>query len=166
MKEKYKILLTCHDPYCEPYYDEISGEFDSLVEAQNNMMRCAIEEADSLNETFLYETPISRIYGVIPDGNNDIMVYVFCIGNNEPTPLTEYHIMPYSEYQAQEYNGKLREKYGDGITVEIKVCTDEYDNSVSYYYTTKKCGDSDLMDTVEAAFESASEYLNNIDLYV
>jgi hypothetical protein len=101
MNEKYKILLTCYDPYCEPFYDEITGEFASILEAQNVMMRCAIEEADSLNMSFMSEYPLRKVYGVIPDGDNSIMVYVFYVGDEEPTPLTEYNIMPYSEYIAQ-----------------------------------------------------------------
>lgn len=165
MKEKYKILLTCYDPYFEPFYDEISGEFNSIVEAQNTMLRCAVEEADSLNESFRRDTPINRVYGVIPDGDNDVTVYVFYAGNDDVTKLTDYHIMPYSEYQVQLYNDKLKEKYGPNITVEIKASIDEDDGTFYYYYTSKNCGDSDLMLTAEMAFEAVEEYLNNIDLY-
>lgn len=165
MKEKYKILLNCYDPYCEPFQDEISGEFDSIVEAQNIMMKCAIEEADSLNESFLFDTPITRVYGVTPDGNNGVTVYVFYVGNDSTTKLTEYQIAPYSEYQIQVYNDKLLERYGPSITVKIKSYIED-DGSIWFYYTSSKCGDSDAYETIEQAYESANDYLNDIELYI
>ena len=165
MKEKYKILLTCYDPNTEPFYDEIKGEFYSIMEAQHMMYKCAIQEADSLNETWLSDDSIERVYGVCINGSDSVTVYVLHVGG-EPTNLTDYVVMTYSEYQVQRYNEKLRERYGSNITVEIKTSIDEDDGTVYFYYTTKNCGDSDLMLTAERAYESANEYLNNIELYV
>lgn len=165
MKEKYKILLTCYNPYEEPFYDAISGEYDSLMEAQHMMYKCAIEEADSLNESWLSDDPIERVYGVYINEDDSVTVYVLHVGG-EPTNLTDYTIMSYSECQVQMYNEKLRERYGPDITVEIKTSIDDIDSTVYYYYRTRNCGDSDLMMTAERAYENAQAYLDNIELYV
>ena len=165
MIEKYKILLTCYDPYCEPFQDEISGEFDSIMEAQNIMMKCAIEEASSLNESYMYDNPIVRVYTVVSDGDNGVTVYVNYTDNANRAMLTEYQIAPYSEYQRQIYNDKLIERYGPSITVEIKSYIED-DGSIWFYYTSNRRGDSDVYETVEQAYEMANDYLGNIELYI
>lgn len=165
MKEKYKILLNCYDPYCEPFQDEISGEFGSITEAQNVMLRCAIEEAHSLNESYMDDNPIVRVYTVVPDGDNSVTVYTNYTDNAKRVMLTEYQIAPYSEYQRQAYNDKIIEKYGPGTTVEIKSYIED-DDSIWFYYTSNRCGDSDAYESIEQAYEMANDYLDNIDLYI
>ena len=59
------------------------------------------------------------------------------------------------------YNNKLRNKYGNNISVVISKYIGD-DGAVYYYYTTKNCGRSDLMRTIERAYESADIYLGHV----
>lgn len=59
------------------------------------------------------------------------------------------------------YNNKLREKHGNNISVVISKYIGD-NGAIYYYYTTKNCGRSDLMRTMERAYESADEYLGHV----
>lgn len=165
MQEKYKILLTYYDPHHKPCHDEVSVEFNSILEAQIMMLKCAIEEADSLNAGSLFDTPITKVYGVTPEGDNGVTVYVLYVGNDSATKLTGYQIVPYSDYLIQEYNNELSERYGSDITVKIKSRIED-DGSIWFYYTSARHGDSDAYETIEQAYEMANDYLTNVELYV
>ena len=64
----------------------------------------------------------------------------------------------------EQYNKKLREKYGKSIKVEIISYHDDDDEV--YYAYQNKFGISDVYDTPEQAYEAADDYLRNIDLYI
>lgn len=57
-----------------------------------------------------------------------------------------------------KYNSMLKEKHGANITVEIKNYIED-DNSIWYYYTSDKYGDSDAYETIEEAYKEADIYL-------
>lgn len=60
-----------------------------------------------------------------------------------------------------KYNAMLRERYGQNITVEIKFYVED-DDSIWYYYTSAKYGDSDAYETAEVAYENADDFLDGV----
>jgi hypothetical protein len=163
MSIKYKIVLTCYDPDCEPYFDEIEGEFGSKLQAQNVMYQYAISEADGLNESCVDKCNIERIYGLMLDDNKNPIVYIIYHGNDDITKLTEYKVVRVGESGPllRKYNSMLREKYGEDITVKIKSYTED-DGSEWYYYTSRRYGDSDAYETIEEAYKEADCYLDGV----
>ena len=56
------------------------------------------------------------------------------------------------------YNKMLKDRHGQNITVEIKSYVED-DDSVWYYYTSARYGDSDSFRTVKEAYDAADLYL-------
>ena len=91
---KYKIKLTCYDfGNAEPYDDEIDMLFDSKRDAMIELLRCAIEEADELNNPFIWtEEPDRRCYFEICL-NADADAVIRCWYNDEDYSIvTIYNI--------------------------------------------------------------------------
>ena len=63
------------------------------------------------------------------------------------------------EAMIAKYNEMLRQKYGNNITVEIKSYVED-DDSIWYYYTTARYGDS------ESAFKTAKEAYDDACIYL
>lgn len=61
----------------------------------------------------------------------------------------------------ENYNARLRDKYGKDITVQLKSRIDE-DGSEKFYYTSAKYGNSKDYNTVYTAFIKADRYLQGI----
>ena len=61
----------------------------------------------------------------------------------------------------EECNDALRMRHGKNITVQIKSYVED-DDSIWYYYTSSKYGDSDAYETLEEAYENANDYLNGV----
>ena len=64
----------------------------------------------------------------------------------------------------ERYNQKLRDIYGNNITVAISSYCD--DDGITRYIFTHKCVESVTYETVEQAYEAADDYLRNIELYI
>ena len=61
-----------------------------------------------------------------------------------------------------KYNAMLKEEYGKDITVEIKSYVED-DNSVWYYYTSARYGDSEnAFETIEEAYSDACLYMSYV----
>lgn len=60
-----------------------------------------------------------------------------------------------------ECNEELRNTHGKSITVEVKSYVED-DDSIWYYYTSVKYGDSDAYETIEEAYENANDYLHGV----
>lgn len=87
-----------------------------------------------------------------------------------------YEIEWVNEDDADEYNKKLKDRYGEHLTLWIR---EEYDedevedeNGIdvielkTFYYEGVTCGKSEIFDTPEEAYNEACGYLDNIELYV
>lgn len=61
----------------------------------------------------------------------------------------------------EQYNEKLKNEYGQNITVQLRSYTED-DGSVWYYYTSARYGDSNSFETIEAAYSDACLYLSYI----
>ena len=74
---KYKIKLTCYDfGNHEPYDDEVDIIYDDRRSAMIDLLRCVIEEADSLNNTFLNGEMVenSRYFQIDLDSDADAVI--------------------------------------------------------------------------------------------
>ena len=60
-----------------------------------------------------------------------------------------------------KYNKMLKERHGKNITVEIKSYVED-DDSIWYYYTSARYGDSDGFQTVKEAYDDADLYLSYV----
>ena len=91
---KYKIRLTCYDfGNHEPYDDEIDMVFDDRRDAMIELLQCAIEEADELNNPFIWdgEQETSRYFQI--DLNADADAIIRCWYNSEDYSIvTIYNI--------------------------------------------------------------------------
>ena len=61
----------------------------------------------------------------------------------------------------EQCNEKLRNDYGQNIIVQIKTYIED-DNSMWYYYTSAKYGDSDAFETIKEAYDAACLYLSYV----
>ena len=66
-----------------------------------------------------------------------------------------------SNEECAKVNEKLREKYGQKITVRIKTYLGD-DGRPVFYYTSKRYEDSDGYPSVEEAYKNADIYLNGV----
>ena len=74
---KYKIKLTCYDfGNHEPYDDEVDIIYDDRRSAMIDLLRCAIEEVDSLNNPFLDGEMVenSRYFQIDLDSDADAVI--------------------------------------------------------------------------------------------
>ena len=99
---KYKIRLTCYDfGNREPYYDEVDMIFDNKQDAMVTLLQCAIEEADELNNPFIWdgEQDNKRYFRIDLDTDADAVIR--CWYNDEDySPVTIYNIV---EVQTTKY---------------------------------------------------------------
>ena len=96
-------------------------------------------------------------------------------GNILGEPCTLYEIVWEDESAEDEFNKKLKDKYGDNITTWIRSefiededfeeedCAAEIEK---YYFEGARCPKSELYDTPEEAYEKADYYMRNIELFV
>lgn len=114
-----------------------------------------IDEDTLLHELYIYLMEL-QVRERVPINRHKDLYIIECKG--------KYHtIAQYDELKEDSvdaYNAKLKAKYGDKISTGIK--TRVVEGKTYYYYTTKGCGDSDLITTVKRAYESANEYLGHI----
>ena len=61
----------------------------------------------------------------------------------------------------EQCNEKLRNDYGQNISVQVKSCIED-DGSVWYYYTTARYGDIAAFETIEKAYDAACLYLSYV----
>ena len=64
-----------------------------------------------------------------------------------------------------KYNQKLRETYGENITVKILYILDD-DGLYKFYYSGARCGESDWYNSPAEAYTNADDYLKNIEFYI
>lgn len=60
-----------------------------------------------------------------------------------------------------KYNVMLKTEYGENVTVEIKSYIED-DDSVWYYYTSTRYGDSNAFESIEEAYNDACIYLSYV----
>lgn len=61
----------------------------------------------------------------------------------------------------EQCNDKLRNDYGQNITVQIKSYIED-DGSIWYYYTSARYGDSDSFEAINEAYDDACLYLSYV----
>lgn len=182
----YKIQLTCIDPpYAEEnaYQDFVAEQFETHNAAYPYLLECVIDEAESLNEPDADNTPRTKNFVICRNyeynGKKYPAAIVMWDGNAgiEQQIVTLYDIVWVNESTVDPWNQKLKEKYGENLTLFIYSETvedeeadyndeDEVPMVEKFYYEGATCGRSDLYNTAEACFEDADNYLENIDLYV
>ena len=94
MSNKYKILMICYDPNTEPFYDIMDGEFDTITAAQKEMYEAAMEEAMSMNESWLSDGSIEKIHEVHINSDISVSVLVCYKGCENTSRLIDYIIIP------------------------------------------------------------------------
>lgn len=90
---KYKINMTCHDfENSEPYFDEVNGEFGSKMEAELAMLRCVLDELQSLNGIMEDDTFSERRFiATIEDEDHDVVINAW--DGPDYRPVTCYDIV-------------------------------------------------------------------------
>lgn len=157
---KYKILLTCYDfDKKEPYFDEVIGVYNSKIEAENVMFNCVLDELQCLNGIMEDDTfPERRFIAATESEDFDIVVHAW--DGPDYRPVTCYKIMEVDGL-VEFFNAKLRNAYGQEITVQIDAY-EEDDGSVWFYYTSSRYGDSDAFHTAIQAYDAAGLYLSYV----
>lgn len=115
---------------------------------------------DNTDENFKDETEETSLF-LLPkeyedkDKNNELMR----TGNADSIGYWVYQsaVKEIKPDMSEKYNAMLREKYGESIAVKIKSYTE--DDSIWYYYTSAKYGDSNAYKTIEEAYKEADTYL-------
>ena len=90
---QYKILLTCYDfDKKEPYIDELSSRYDSVIKAENAMYVCVLDELASLNGIMENdEFPERRFIATTEDTDHDVVIN--CWDGPDYRPVTCYDIV-------------------------------------------------------------------------
>lgn len=179
----FKLKIYCNDRDVQ-YWEDGIGEYEtydkaliacyqnSLCEVQELMIDAdyglyfEVEQDFEVTETYANDTlkgiaffPVATVfYDHAPqDRENDCQIEI----------VTGYYIVevecPIDENDScVKYNTMLRETHGKNITVEIKSYIED-DDSVRFYYTTARYGDSDdTWDTAEEAYKEADCYLRGV----
>lgn len=157
---KYKIHMAFYDfENSEPYFDEVNGEFGSKMEAELAMLRCVLDELQSLNGIMEDDTfPERRFIATTEDEDHDVVINAW--DGPDYRPVTCYKVMPVDEL-VEFFNAKLRKTYGHSITVQIHAY-EEDDGSIWFYYTSVKYGESDTYKTANEAYSAANDYLRGV----
>lgn len=157
---KYKVLQVCYDFANQPpYFDELSGTFNTKTEAENSMYHCVIDELVMLNGIMEDDTfPERRFVATKEDENYDIVVNAW--DGPDYRPVTCYKVMSITEL-LEFFDAKLRKTFGENITVQLHAY-EEDDGSIWFYYTSAKYGESDAYVTASEAYDMASNYLNGV----
>ena len=160
MSNKYKILLTCYDfDRNEPYLDEVIGVDSTETKARYEMMRCVIDELQDLNGILEDGTfPERRFIATMEDEEHDVVINAW--DGPDYRPVTCYDIITQTEL-LKKLNGMLRERHGQHITVKIKSHTND-NGIVTYYFTSRKYGNSVDFRTAVDAYCEANIYLNGV----
>jgi hypothetical protein len=91
---KYKIKLTCYDfGNPEPYEDEVDMIFDDKKDAMITLLQCVIEEADGLNDPYVYEERREnpRYFQIDLDSDADAIIRCWD-GTEDYSIVTVYNI--------------------------------------------------------------------------
>lgn len=90
--------------------------------------------------------------------------------NGEPFAI--YEIEWVNECPEDEFNKKLKDKYGDSITLMICSEMDEDEDEdgewvevEKYYFEGRRCPKSELYADPKKAYDMANDYMANIELY-
>lgn len=173
----YKVKLDCIDPpYTEaPSQDVIDASFRNKDEAMIALLQAVIDEADGLNDAEPGNPDklliVTRNYK-FKDKTYDAAVVVLwdkILGIRDQM-LTGYFVEWVDENEVDFWNRKLRDKYGDCITVEI--CSemgvadaeeDDVDDYPVFYFTSARHGDCDVRwATAKEAYDNAVEYMESL----
>ena len=181
----YKIKMTCYDPpYTgEPSHDALRSKFERKCDASESMMRCLLQEIESLNQPDIDYTPRTNIF--VPSMNykydgkkydGAVIMWDGAVGIREQ-PITLYEIVWANESHLDEWNQKLREEFGEDITFGlyaqlVEEAEEDDDGNIiepakyKYYYEGLVTGKSKMYNTIEEAYEEAVWFMNNIELFV
>ena len=157
--EKYKVLLLCYDfANKPPCFDELSFTSDLKVDTMVCMYQCVLDELESLNGIMENDTfPERRFIATMEDEDYDVVIN--CWDGPDYRPVTCYKVLSIDEL-LEFFNAKLRNEFGESITV--KVCSyEEYDGITQFYYDTAYFGESNAYSTASEAYEMAASYLRS-----
>ena len=155
--EMYKVLQVLYDfENDSPYFDELSGTFDTKEKAECSMYRCVIDELECLNGINENDTFPERIF-IATMEMEDYNVVINAWDGPDYRPVTYYKVLSIDEL-VEFFNAKLREKHGDTITVKIR-SYEEDDGSIWFYYDTARFGESNAFETASEAYDDADIYL-------
>lgn len=172
MNKKFTVILDCWDYDCsEPYMDRFTYLYNSFDEAMEAITNSVKDELICLNRI---ESDNPRKKVAIEDSDGNIIGYDYpfradfngdnhCIvrfwDGEDYYAVTAYNIEEITEHN--KYNDKLRETYGNGITVFIEPYIED-DLSIWYKVVIKNFGEIDSFDNVEEAYKLANNYLHNL----
>lgn len=163
----FKIVLTAMDANVgtEPYLEDIGSLFENRDRAEIYMLHTMNEELSELNQPDAYNTPHTRVFIADLNGEHDAIIRLW--DGDDYWDVSYYDIVEVEadtdeNDELAKYNAMLRKTHGKNITVEIKSYIED-DDSVRYYYTTARYGDSDdTWDTAEGAYKEANSYLHGV----
>ena len=157
---KYKVLQVCYDfENRPPYFDELSQTHSSRDKAEIDMYKYVLDELDCLNGIMEGDAfPERRFIATIEDKEYDVVVNAW--DGPDYRPVTCYKVITVDEL-VEFFNAKLRDDFGEDITV--KICSyEECDGSTQFYYTTTRNGDIYGFETATQAYSDAGIYLSYV----
>ena len=144
-------------------FENCENNFSSKIEAQNNLLLYAMNRLEITN----MQNVTSRPFVFVPKTNHvhlnrhyDVAILArFCHTPDEF--MHGYYIEWVNIDEVDEWNRKLRNRFGDNLTLQLY----KYDcgESPEYYFQGATTGgESDYFESIEAAYEAACFYLDNL----
>lgn len=179
----FKLKIYCNDGYAQ-YWDDGLGEYETYDKALIACYQNALSETASLmidadyGKYFEVEQSFEITEAYANDALKDVVFFPVATVLYDRAPqdrendckieiVTGYDIVEIEESTNEsdpcdKYNAMLRETHGKNITVSVKSYIED-DDSVRFYYTTARYGDSDdTWDTAEEAYKEANSYLHGV----
>jgi len=123
------------------------------------MLCCVIDELRSLNGILEDDTfPELRFIATMAEEDHDVIINAW--DGPDYRPVTCYDVITVEEH-VQSLNRQLKKTHGEKITVEIKSYIED-DDSVNYYYSSARLGDSKSFSRAVDAWSAADDYLRGL----
>lgn len=157
---RFKVIQLCYDFEDKPpYFDEGSWTHATREKAEISMLRSVIDELACLNGIMEDGNfPERSFIATMEDEEYDVVVNAW--DGPDYRPVTCYKVLSVTDL-LRFFNAKLRNKYGQKITVKLH-SYEEDDGSIWFYYTSAKYGDSDAYPTASEAYHEADDYLRGV----
>ena len=142
---------------------ETDNDFDSKIEAQNQLLMYAMQRIEETN----MKNVSSRPFIFVPKINHneigrhyDVAIMArFC--NTPDEFMHGYYLKWVDSSDVDVYNRKLRNKYGENIT--LRLYEDDSSDEPEYYFQgTTTNGESEYFASIEEAYNEACKYMESL----
>ena len=143
--------------------EQCDNDFNNIIEAKNQLLIHAMNRLETTN----MQNVSSRPFIFIPKTNHrkdgrlyDVAIFArFC--NTPDEFMHGYYIEWVNNDDVDKFNRKLRDEFGEDITLRLYE-TDQCGDPEYYFMGVTTNGESEYYDDVEDAYNAARSYMQNI----